>query len=64
MMLLKFWKLDQNNMMNKIWSAYLRDDVNIIKQELPKHKIDFQFPHRRETIKVLEWAKSELKIGR
>lgn len=58
---IKILEIGPNNMVNKIWSAYLRDDVNIIKQELPKHKIDFQFPHRRETIKVLEWAKSELK---
>ena len=45
-------------MINNIWKAYLKEDREELKNSISSKKIDFSFPFRRESIKILEWAKN------
>ena len=61
---IKILEIGPDDMLNKIWLAYLNKDVKIIDGTLKKHKIDFVFPFRRETIQTLNWAKSKFNDWR
>ena len=46
-----------DELINNIWKAYLKDDKKGLEDILTNSKIDFSFPFRRESIKILSWAR-------
>jgi len=46
-----------DELINNIWKAYLKDDKKELEDILTNSKIDFSFPFRRESIKILSWAR-------
>ena len=55
---IKILNIGPKNLINSIWLSYLLKNKNLLLNTLSKNKIDFSFPFRRETINVLEWARS------
>ena len=55
---IKLLELGPNNSLNKIWESFLKKDLNKLEETINNSNIDFVFPFRRETIKVMEWADS------
>jgi tetratricopeptide (TPR) repeat protein len=51
-------EIGPDELINNIWKAYLKDDREELKNSISSKKIDFSFPFRRESIKILEWAKN------
>ena len=47
-----------NVTINKIWESFLKKDKKALKKVIESSSINFVFPFRRETIKVMEWAES------
>mgnify|MGYP001182758950 CR=1 FL=1 len=50
-------EIGPDELINDIWKAYLNEDIEKLRNSISNKKIDFSFPFRRESIKVLEWAK-------
>jgi len=51
-------ELGPNETINMIWESFLKKDRDKLKKTIESSSVDFIFPFRRETIKVLEWADS------
>jgi len=57
---IKLLELGPNNSVNKIWESFLKKDLNKLNETVHNSNIDFVFPFRRETIKVMAWADSNI----